>query len=97
MGVPEEWLNNEVGINADRQRSVKTDSFPEEVRAHELPEDLIAYIKSNSASIGKPMVVKHNVHIEVCINSQIEIDPDEPLGLKGLTVEMKEFLENEGI
>lgn len=31
------------------------------------------------------------------LSKNVKVDPDEPLGLKGLTSEMQQFLESEGI
>lgn len=67
VGVPEEWANSSAKINADIDKTVKTDKLPESVRANELPEDIIFLINSACAVISKPEKVQHNLHIEVLI------------------------------
>lgn len=73
----------------DKGQLAKTDQLPEEVQAYDLPPDIVYLINTSNATYSKPMEVKHNLHIEV--------DPDEPLGLKGLTEEMKQLLAKCGI
>ena len=63
--------------------------MPQTMRATALPAEIIALINYVPPIIGKPFNLQHNIHIEV--------DPNEPLGLKGLPVEWYEKLSKAGI
>lgn len=63
--------------------------MPESVRAGTLPAEIIELINYQPLSIGKPMNLQHNIHIQV--------DPNEPMGLKGLPAEWIDKLKNAGL
>lgn len=64
-------------MNIDKNKTVETKNLPSSVQPSELPEAILDLI--NEPIIGEPFNVQHKIHIE--------IDPDAPLGLKGLPEE----------
>jgi hypothetical protein len=53
--------------------------MPEAVRAADLPDSVVELINYVPPQIGKPFNIQHNIHIE--------IDANEPMGLRGLPAE----------
>jgi hypothetical protein len=63
--------------------------MPEAVRAAELPTEIIELINYKQPSISKPFNLKHEIHITV--------DPNEPMGLRGLPLEWLEKMQKSGL
>jgi len=63
--------------------------MPEAVRATELPTSVVELINYQPPTISKPFNLKHEIHITV--------DPDEPMGLRGLPLEWLEKMKKSGL
>ena len=58
----------------DQTKTVSTSNMPDCVKAYELPQEIIDLI--SEPVISSPFNIQHNIHIE--------IDPNAPMGLRGL-------------
>lgn len=85
-GLPEEWKNYNVALDVDESKMVSYKKMPEHIRpSTELPDKILEMI--NQPIISRPMNVKHEIHMELDVNSAF--------GVKGIPEEWRVLFEKE--